>query len=97
MLLIPRSERWAPGTKAPGALSSLHERGLFDHRGDFLRMDDEGGMAAGDLCRLGLHPGGEHLLGLGRDDLVLRADHIELGCRQAAVSTGASCCVVNGS
>ena len=34
-------------------------------------------MAAGDLFGLGMHPGCEHLLGLGCDDLVLCADHIE--------------------
>jgi hypothetical protein len=34
-------------------------------------------MAASDFRRLGLDPGCEHLLGLGCDYLVLRADHIE--------------------
>ena len=61
------STRGAPGAKAPGAVPSLRERGLFDDLSDFLRMDDERGMAAGDFRRLRLHPGCEQLLGLGRD------------------------------
>ena len=67
----------APGTKAPGAISSLRERGLFNDRSDLVRVDDEGGMAAGDLRRLRLDPGGEHLLDLGCEHLVPGADHIE--------------------
>ena len=53
----------APGAKAPGASSSFRERGLLDDRGDFLCMDDERGMAAGDLRRLGLDPGRERSSG----------------------------------
>jgi hypothetical protein len=49
-----RASVGAPGANAPGAVSSLRERGLFNDRGDFLRMDNEGGMAAGDLAGLGL-------------------------------------------
>ena len=44
-----------PARRGREVLSSLPERGFFDDRGDFLRMDDEGGMAAGDLLRLGVH------------------------------------------
>ena len=67
----------ASGAAAPEALSSLRQRGLFNNRGDFIRMDDERGVAAGDILRLGVHPVCEYLLGLGCDDLVLRADHVE--------------------
>src|SRR5450631_277338 len=67
----------APGAKAPGAVSSLRERCLFDDLSDLLRMDDERGMAAGDFRRLSVDPGCERLLGLGREDFVLRADDIE--------------------
>src|SRR6185436_18413353 len=66
-----------PGANAPGAVPSLGECGLFDDFGDLLRMDDERSMAAGDFRRLGLDPGCERLLGLGREDFVLRADDIE--------------------
>src|SRR5712671_712744 len=49
----------APGAEAPRAVASLRERGLFDHRGDFLRMNDERSMAPGDFGYLGLHRVGE--------------------------------------
>ena len=51
---IPRSKRRASRAKAPEVLLLLRECGLFYDRGDFLRMDDEGGVAASDLRRLGL-------------------------------------------
>ena len=41
-------------------------------------------MAAGDFRYLRLHPRCEQLLGLGREQLVLGADHIE--CRLVAPS-----------
>ena len=61
----------------PGALSSFRQRGLFNCRSDFLRMNDKRRVAASDLRYLGLHPCREKLLGLGRDHLVFRADHIK--------------------
>jgi hypothetical protein len=67
----------APGTNAPGAVPSLRECGLFDHRGDCIGMNDERSMTAGDFRRLRLHPGCEKLLGLRCDYLVLGGDHVE--------------------
>src|SRR6476659_9248170 len=67
----------APDAKAPGAVPSLYECGLFDNLGDLLGMDDERSMAAGDLRRLRLDSGCKRLLRLGGEDFVLGADDIE--------------------
>src|SRR6202000_972110 len=66
-----------PGPEVPGAVLSLHKRGLFNHLGDFLRMNDERSMAAGDVRYLRLHTLGKKLLGLRCDHIVLGGDHIE--------------------
>jgi hypothetical protein len=74
---IAADEYWAPSAEMPGALSSFRQRGLFNCRSDFVRMNDKRRVAASDLRYLGLNPGREKLLGFGRDYLVFRADHIK--------------------